>query len=129
MASHRSWEQASERKSRSTGGTTSVAPRLEEDCVGSTDSLKGAGLGWMACCVSHANDKSWLSPSGHGLHHGQDFHHHQQQRPQMWGPMSFFVPLRDSWGDPLDYIWLLLFLLSPKERNMLGPTYSAIFSP
>lgn len=99
--------------------------------MGSTDSLKGARLGWTACCVSHANEKSCLSHPDHCLPHCHDYHRHQQQRPQMWGPMSFFVQLGDSWGDHLDYIWLLrtLFLLSPKERNILGPTYSAIFSP
>lgn len=89
-----------ERESRSTWGTISVAPRPEEDCVGSTDSLKGARLGWTACCISHANDKSCLSHPGHCLPHCHDYHRHQQQRPQMWGPMNFFVQLRDSSGGP-----------------------------
>lgn len=49
----------------------------------------------------------------------------------MWGPMSFFVQLGDSQGDYLDDMWLFftLILLFPKERNILGPTYSAMFSP
>lgn len=46
--------------------------------------------------------------------------------------MSFFVQLEDSWEDHhLDYMWLFLtlFLLPLKERNILGSNYSAMLSP
>lgn len=95
----------------------------------------GMDSGLLFSWTLDSKDKSCPSHQGHCRHCCHDYHYHyhypHQQHHKTWGMMRFFVELEGPWGEQLDYIWLFLnlFLLPPKERSILGPKYSAVFSP